>query len=145
MIIIIAFILIVLIIWGIYTGKDDSFFGPVGIVSAICVIATLVLIGLIAHEKTLDNKIAMYTKENQKIEEEIGTLVQEYMNYESNTYIETKNKNVISLVSLYPELKADELIKKQIDIHTNNNATIKSLKEEKLNIANYKFWLYFGG
>ena len=49
------------------------------------------------------------------------------------------------LVTLYPELKADTLVAKQIEIYTNNNQKIKELKEQKLYGKVYKWWLYFGG
>ena len=141
----VTIILIALLIWGIWDRKDEDFYLPISILLTLSVIGCMIFGGYIANGRTLDNKIIMYTEENQKIEEQIGTLVKEYMNYESNTYIETKGESAISLVSLYPDLKADELVKQQISIHTQNNSIIKSLREKKLNIRNYKFWLYFGG
>ena len=145
MVLLVAIIAVFLLIWGLRTYKDEDFYIPVIFLLVISIAGCMVLGGLIANGRTIDEKIAMYTKENQKIEEQIGTLVEKYMNYESNTYIKTKGESTISLVSLYPDLKADELVKKQINIHTANNSKIKSLKESKLNIRNYKFWLYFGG
>jgi hypothetical protein len=138
-------ICVALIGYGIIHMKDEEFFIPVTILTVVVVIAFLFTLHGFINGRTLDNKIAMYTEENQKIEETIGTLVKEYMNYESNTYIEVKNESLMSLVSLFPELKTDELVKKQIDIHINNNLTIKRLKEQKINISKCKFWLYFGG
>lgn len=137
--------LIVLLIWGIRSYKDEDFYIPINILLTLSIIGCMVLGGYIANGRTLDNKIAMFTEENQKIEQQINVLVEEYMEYESNTYVEFKNESAISLVPLYPDLKSDELVQQQIEIYTNNNAKIKSLKEKKLNIANYKFWLYFGG
>ena len=141
----VTIILIVLLIWGIQNYKDEDFYYPIIIFLTISVIGCMILGGQLASGRILDEKITMYTEENQKIEEQIGTLVKEYMNYESNTYIETKSESALSLVSLYPELKADELVKQQISIHSQNNSTIKSLREKKLNMSVYKFWLYFGG
>ena len=145
MIILVLIICIGLIIWGLFNCKDEDFFIPVGILTLFICVAFVFVVGGLVNGRTLDDKIAMYTEENIKIEEKIGTLVKEYMEYESNTYIEIKNESVISLVSLYPELKADELVKKQINIHTDNNLNIKALKEQKINLSKYKFWLYFGG
>ena len=34
---------------------------------------------------------------------------------------------------IYPELKANELVMKQMDVYTANNDKIRQLKEEKLN------------
>ena len=86
----------------------------------------------------------MYTEENQNIEEAMNILVEQYMNYESDTYGNLKNESSITLVSLYPELKADTLVEKQIEIYTENNKKIKELKEKIINISNYKWLLYFG-
>lgn len=86
----------------------------------------------------------MYTEENQNIEEDMNILVEQYMNYESDTYGNLKNESSITLVSLYPELKADTLVEKQIEIYTENNKKIKELKEKIINISNYKWLLYFG-
>ena len=145
MVALVAVILVILLIWGLRTYKDEDFYIPVTILLVISIVGCMVLGGLIVNGRTIDEKITMYTKENQKIEEQIGTLVEKYMNYESNTYFKIKGESTMSLVSLYPDLKADELVQKQINIHTSNNSKIKSLKESKLNIRNYKFWLYFGG
>lgn len=92
----------------------------------------------------IDVKIQMYTEENKVIETRIDSLVEKYMNYESDTYKELKDDDAIALVSLYPELKADELVQKQIGVYMENNAKIKELKEEKINASISRWWLYFG-
>ena len=94
--------------------------------------------------RTLDSKIAMYIEENKNIETEMNALVKQYMNYESGTYGELKGESSITLVSLYPELKADTLVAKQIDIYIANNEKIKELKEKKIDLSVKKWWLYFG-
>lgn len=71
-------------------------------------------------------------------------LVTQYMEYESSAYGELKGESGITLISLYPELKADTLVSKQIEIYTENNQKIKELKEKAINISNYKWWVYFG-
>lgn len=45
---------------------------------------------------------------------------------------------------IYPELKANELVMRQMDVYTANNDKIRQLKEEKLNSQVSKWWLYFG-
>ena len=94
--------------------------------------------------KYIDEKIVMYQEENTKIEEQIDTLVQNYMQYESDTYGKFKGNDAITLVSLYPDLKSDELVQKQIEVYTTNNQKIKELKEQKIDIVKDKWWLYFG-
>ena len=66
------------------------------------------------------------------------------MDFETNTYSQLKAKDSISLVSLVPELKADTLVQKQIEVYLSNNAKIKELKEEQINLSKAKWKLYFG-
>jgi hypothetical protein len=60
-------------------------------------------------------------------------------------FTEVSPDSAITLVSLYPELKADELVKKQIEVYVANNEKIKELKEKKIMGNVYRWWLYFGG
>ena len=48
-------------------------------------------------------------------------------------------------LSLYPELKSDKLIEKQISTYVNNQEQINVLKATKLEVELSKWWLYFGG
>ena len=96
--------------------------------------------GIVASEK-----IKMYEKENNKIEEKVDVLVKEYMNYEGKTLTEFKSDSSMTLISLYPDLKSDELVKTQIKTYTENNKKIKKLKEDEINLKIGKWLLYFGG
>lgn len=111
----------------------------------VCLLAIVILSWNIISSRTLESKIDMYTEENNNIEEDMNILVEQYMNYESNTYGNLKNENSIALVALYPELKADTLVEKQIEVYAENNKKIRELKEKMINIRNYKWLLYFGG
>lgn len=98
----------------------------------------------IVNIKVIDEEILMYEEENTKIESQINVTVEKYLEYESNTFIELKDSDGINLISLYPELKSDVLISKQIDVYINNNNQIKNLKNNKIKNRVYKWWLYFG-
>lgn len=119
-----------------------------GIVGCLAVIVVVVLTICFADDvisgKYIDEKISMYQEENAKIEEQIDALVQNYMKYESGTFSEFKSENSMALVSLYPELKSDELVQKQMSVYSENNKKIKELKEQKIDVAKSKWWLYFG-
>lgn len=120
--------------------------GIIGIIGgAICLVATLCLTGGCINLKTIDSKIEMYTTENEVIEHQIDVAVREYMSYEKEIMTEASPESSITLVAAFPELAADELVKKQIDIYIDNNAKIKQLKEDKINGAAKQWWLYFGG
>lgn len=125
------------------------FFGLfVGIGGCLVVLTMVVLVIGCADDvisgKYIDEKIAMYQEENANIEEQIDALVKNYMKYESDTFSEFKNEDSMTLVSLYPELKSDELVQNQISVYTENNKKIKELKEQKIDVAKSKWWLYFG-
>ena len=93
---------------------------------------------------TAKYKIEMYQKENAKIEEQINILVKEYMNYEQATFTEFKSEGSMTLVSLFPELKSDELVQQQMKIYVDNNNKIKDLKEDLIDFKLAKWLLYFG-
>lgn len=107
-------------------------------------------IGCIGNLKVADKKIAMYEEENNKIQTEVAEKVKDYQDYEQNTYsdslknIDLSKTNIVVLTQLYPELKSDEMVKKQIDIYQENNKKIKEIKEQKINNEVAKWWLYFG-
>ena len=117
--------------------------GSIAIVTVV--VFSLCLINSLVQTYVIDDKIAMYEEQNSQIEEQIATVVHEYQEYESGIMTEIgDNESYITLVSLYPELKADALVSKQIEVYLNNNQIIASLKSQKLNERVYRWWLYFG-
>lgn len=91
-----------------------------------------------------DKKIKIYTEENTKIEQQVNYIVENYKYYEGNTYKKIKTTSPTTLIALYPELKTDKLVSKQIDVYIENNKKIKKLKEDEVNLSKAKFFLYFG-
>jgi flagellar basal body-associated protein FliL len=123
--------------------EDLSLIPFVGIIA--CLVIIFILCGKIIAGRNLQAKIDMYTEENQKIEQDISVMVNQYMEFEGNVIDDVSGENAITLVNLYPDLKSSELVKQEISIHTENNAKIKELKEKQIDIRTYKWWLYFGG
>lgn len=116
-----------------------------GIICVGLIITICFLVPKVATENILDDKIAMYQEENTAIEQDIDKIVKEYLAHEHDTFDDLKTEeSSITLVTLFPELKSDTLVKQQLEIYVNNNAKIKRLKEEKLDIATIKCILYFG-
>ena len=128
-------------------GIGGTFMIIIGAMATIAVvIVTLVQVHSLVEISTIDERIAMYEEQNAEIEGQIETVVKEYQEYESGIMTEVGDKDsYITLVSLYPELKADALVSKQIEVYLNNNRTIVDLKNQKLNEKVYRWWLYFGG
>lgn len=147
-------LILAILLWNIdkkilgYNSAEITWYGITaiasGIVFVVTLIATVVLSVDISGSYALDKKIDMYEAENKNIETDINNLVKEYMAHESETFSELKDKDGISLVSLYPDLKSDKLVNKQIDLYTKNNKNIKRLKRERIDLSTEKWWLYFG-
>lgn len=120
----------------------------VGVTGGLCflifgIITICVTVEYVGN-RTVDDKIAMYQEENKKIEEKIEVTVKQYMDFEKDTYKNLKVDTYINLVSLYPELKSDTLIKEQIKTYQKNNDKIKDLKLAKIDQKTRKWWLFFG-
>lgn len=119
-------------------------------VFTIIFIALAVLFCLLGIPGTIDSrytdqKIQMYQEENEKIEEDVSVIITQYMKHENETFNMSKIKSSTVLIQMYPELKSNELVSKQIDIYNENNKKIKKLKLEKIKNQKAKFYLYFGG
>lgn len=84
-----------------------------GIISFIAMIVLLIETSYLA---TIDKRIEMYQEENSRIETQIAECVTQYQQYESGIFVETAPDSAITLVALYPELKADQLVSKQIEV-----------------------------
>ena len=110
-----------------------------------CLVAAVVLAANVSGLCVIDQKIEMYEEENTKIEEQISEVVKQYQDYENGIFTEISPESAVTLVSLYPELKADTLVQKQIEVYLANNDKIKELKETKINGSVQCWWLYFGG
>lgn len=107
-------------------------------------IAMVFLIGAVINGRVIEQKIELLETKNQEIEEKVESTIKTYMEYEGKTYADLKVDSYINLVNLYPDLKSDELIKSEIELYQKNTEEITNLKMEKINISNYKWWLYFG-
>ena len=106
-----------------------------------------VLIGIANYNKvvtTVDARQLVLEEQNQIVLSQIEPLVQQALEYESNTYKELKldAAKVIAFTQLYPELKANSFLNKQIDIILANQEEIKQLKLDKASLNAYHFWLW---
>ena len=81
----------------------------------------------------IDEKIALYETQNAKIEAQVATTVEGYKEFESDTFANCKPEDLTLVLTLYPELSSNELVKQQIYIYQENNEKILALKEQKLN------------
>lgn len=152
MVLILLVLFILMVIGGAVTlafSEDESvgiLISFVGLIGFVVSLITTISLGVsVSKLNVIDDKIAMYEEENTKIEEQISAAVESYQKYETEIITEVKGESAISLVALYPDLKADTLVQKQIEVYLANNEKIKELKESKINGSVKRWWLYFGG
>lgn len=116
--------------------------------SLVCVVFILIAVIAcsigISSRLTIDRQIALYESENERIEQQISSIVEEYKQYEMYTYEKFSKRDVEVVVNLFPELKSNELVRKQIEVYTENNSKIKELKSQRIKTGVYAWWLYFG-
>lgn len=117
----------------------------VGIMLLCASIIAAIIVGANYSEHIIiDDKIELYKNENAKIEQQMSVIIDDYINYESNTFEKLKGEDSITLVTLFPELKSNELVNEQIEVYVLNNTEIKKLECERLQYKVYSWWLFFG-
>ena len=152
MIIVLTVVMALLFILGVWMESETYVEGAgvaIGVISAIgfciCFVAMIVLGVQVSNLKVIDQKIEMYEQENAEIEEQVAEVVKQYQEYETGIFTDVSPESAVTLVALYPNLKSDTLVQKQIEIYLDNNETIKELKTSKINGSVKRWWLYFGG
>ena len=93
---------------------------------------------------TTDSRLKVLTEQNELVLTQIEQLVQQALNYESNTYKELKltPENIITFGNMYPQLQANSFIQSQINIIVENQKEIKDLKLSIASLNAYRFWLW---
>lgn len=128
-----------------YGNDKAGFIFEVSVFSLVIFLIPLIaLLMSVSNGSTIDSRIELYQSQNTEIESKVQATVASYLVHEKQTYKDLKPDNAIAVVSAYPELHSNELVKKQIDVYEDNNKKILGLKEEKLNQSVYKWWLFFG-
>ena len=135
---------IILLIVGI-CSDNMPVFGLGIIIGSVSLFCTL--IAAAEYNKavtTVDARQLVLEEQNQIVLSQIKPLVQQALEYESNTYKDFKldASKVIAFTQLYPELKANSFLNKQIDIIIANQEEIKQLKLDKASLNAYRFWLW---
>ena len=113
-----------------------------GFVSFIAIIVLGIEVKSIS---VIDDRIVMYEEENARIEQQVADVVEQYQKYETDIFREVAPESAVTMVSLYPELKSDSLVQAQIEVYTENNKTIRDLRDKQIKGNVYHWWLYFGG
>ena len=143
MLYILLFIFILIFIISIFNDNDaaePAFF--------FTIVTTLALIGVgISYNNiktTSTSKLEVLNSQNEIVLTQIEPLVQQALNYESNTYKEFKMtpENIVAFSNMYPQLQANAFIQSQINIIVENQKEIKDLKLRIASLNAYHLWLF---
>lgn len=108
-------------------------------------VALLIAGGIYNYDSsTINSRLAVLEEQNTTVLTQVEPIIQQALNYESDTYKELKldvNKLII-FSQMYPDLKANSFLNKQIDIILANQEEIKQLKLDKASLNAYHFWLW---
>lgn len=126
--------------------KDEEDLGGTGLIILLLAVASILMVAGVYNYKssTIDSRLAVLEEQNTTVLTQVEPLVQQALNYESNTYKDLKldvNKLII-FAQMYPELKANDFLRMQIDIILCNQQEIKQLKLDKATLNAYRFWLW---
>ena len=132
---------------GIGPGSSDAsayLYTIGGIITGLSLLVTLFLGAECSQARIVDDKIALYEQQNEDIEAEIAAIVSAYQAYEQDTFDKVgENISPTMVFALYPELKSDTLVAKQIDLYVANNKTITELKASKFHYELCRWWICF--
>jgi hypothetical protein len=135
---------LILFIIGMTTYEDVLSVLGAGIF-VVFLTVTAIAAGVYNYDKsTIDNRLAILEEQNTIVLSQIEPLVQHALDYESNTYKDFKldASKIVAFTQLYPDLKANSFLNKQIDIILVNQEEIKQLKLDKASLNAYHFWLW---
>ena len=152
MLILVSVVLLALTILLFVLAQDYPYamWDAAGTIFAVLFIASAIgmfVVGYHVHrcKYVIPTQITMYEEENARIEEKVRDTVNKYMEYEGGVIMEiAPEDDAMSLISLYPDLKTDQLMSEEISVYIANNDQIKKLRSEQAEQASYKWWLYFG-
>lgn len=88
------------------------------------------------------DKIKSYEEGKIRIEKEMGTMVNAYMDYEKDNVKRVSDKDAVSYVTVIPELKSSDLVKQEMALYADYDKRIMKLKEKQADAKFAKFLLY---
>lgn len=145
------FVVLTILIWVLASTNYD--FEDAGCaLGAVCCVCLIITLGVALFHVTpeykkldyIDTKIEYLTEQNAQIDDEIKLIVASYQDHELEFYKEFENVSSTTLVTLYPEIKSNELVNKQLDIYFANQQEIKELELKKIESGVIRWWMCFG-
>ena len=153
MLYILLFIFICVIIYGVihdycvdhYSEVTEMFVGT-GTITSIVIFFVIIAVGAKYNsvKSTANAQLEVLNAQNEIVLTQIEPLVQQALNYESNTYKEFKMtpENIVAFSNMYPQLQANSFIQSQINIIVENQKEIKDLKLRIASLNAYRLWLF---
>ena len=151
MLYILLFIFICMLIAGLcqevrYDRDSREVMCAMSIILSIITFIAILIAGIKYNsiKSTANAQLEVLNSQNEIVLAQIEPLIQQAMNYESNTYKEFKMtpENFVAFGNMYPQLQANSFIQSQIDIIINNQNEIKNLKLQKASLNAYHLWLF---
>ena len=135
---------IIIVIWGGY--RDDEGTILLGFIIGVPTLVAMIIAGGVYNydSSTINSRLAVLEEQNTTVLAQVEPLVQQALNYESSTYKDLKldvNKLII-FAQMYPELKANDFLRMQIDLILCNQQEIKRLKLDRASLNAYHLWLW---
>ena len=142
----IIFIISLIVFIYAYRACDTYLAAAISVITLIGMIITgfiiIVSAVIFGHGIGLSEKIKTYEEGKTRIEKEMGTMVNAYMEYEKNNVKRISDKEAVSYVTVIPELKASELVKQEMALYADYDKKVMSLKESQADVKFAKFMLY---
>ncbi len=118
------------------------------LICSICAFIFLIIVcscaTTLATKDTIDDKIAIYEEENIEIEHMLDGIAKKYIDSDFELAGEDVVKFVMNLSEFNENDVVQENIKPYVSNYFSNKEKIKKLKEDRLNISEYRWNLYFG-
>lgn len=145
-------IIVMLILVYLNDEKNINLFSVISFLLCLVIalgIIAIVLVHEIVEKSNINEQINLYQEENKKINESVKMAVEFYIKSENENLTpmlaDTNYDSYIAMVYSLPdsdfkELRESELLK----LYYDNAEKIKELGEEKADVSNLKWLLYFG-
>ena len=129
-----------------YTSDSNQYWTAAGAVALGAVLLAVLFVGVSSSQlMVIDEKIAMYQEENAQIEAGVNQIVSKYLEHEEATFAEAvENISPTMVFSMYPELKSNTLVEKEIETYVANQQTLRELKASRYDYELCLWWLWFG-
>lgn len=136
-------VFVLMMVVGIFICSDELIVGGFLGFAVFIITVVIALYSYNDTKSTVNEKIAVLEQRNEEVLAQIEPVVNKYLEYESSTLMGFKvDASKVIALSMYPELKGNEMVQEQLNIIKGNQSAITKLKLEKAGLKAYKLWLF---